>query len=131
MLQSGLIERVLVNFGLTDSTSSTVTPAADILAPHMSIAPFEEHFKYCSVLGKVMYLSLSTRCELSLANHRCSRFSIDPRMPHSVALKRIGRYLLGTRDKGMIIRPTKDLTLDCHADADFAGLFTSSNPYDP
>ena len=31
----------------------------------------------------------------------------------------------------MIIRPTKDLTLDCYADADFAGLFSSSDPDDP
>ena len=52
-------------------------------------------------------------------------------MPHDVALKRIGRYLLGSRDKGMIVRPTKDLTLDCYADADFAGLFSTSDPDDP
>ena len=131
MLQSRLIERVLVDFGLTDLTSLKVTPAADILAPHKSSAPFEEHFNYCSVLGKVMYLSSNTRCELFLANHQCSGLSIDPCMPHGVAHKRFGRCLLGTRDKGMIIRPTKDLTLDCYVDADFAGLFTSSDPHDP
>jgi hypothetical protein len=78
-----------------------------------------------------MYLSSNTRCELSVSNHQCARFSVDPRVPHGVALKRIGRYLLGTRDKGMIILPTTDLTLDCYADADFAGLFSSSDPNDP
>ena len=78
-----------------------------------------------------MYLSSNTRLEISLANHQCARFSNDPRIPHGVALKRIGRYLLGTRDKGMIVRPTKDLTLDCYADADFAGLFSTSDPDDP
>jgi hypothetical protein len=31
----------------------------------------------------------------------------------------------------MIIRPTKDITLDCYADADFAGLFSTSDPDDP
>lgn len=132
MLQTGLIERVLVDFGLTeDSTSSKVTPATEILAPHKSSSPLDELFNYCSVFGKVMYLSSNSRCKLSLANHQSSRFSIDPRTPHGVALKRIGRYLFGTRNKGMIIRPTKDLTLDCYADADFAGLFTSSDPHDP
>ncbi len=78
-----------------------------------------------------MYLSSNTRLEISLANHQCARFSNDPRMPHGTALKRIGRYLLGTRDKGMIVRPSKDLTLDCYADADFAGLFSTSDPDDP
>jgi hypothetical protein len=47
-------------------------------------------------------------------------------------LKRIERYLLGSREKGMIICPTKDLTLDCYADAEnFAGLFSTSDPDDP
>ena len=31
----------------------------------------------------------------------------------------------------MIIKPSKDLTLDCYADADFCGLFSSSDPDDP
>ena len=31
----------------------------------------------------------------------------------------------------MIIKPTKDMTLDCYADADFAGLFSTSDPEDP
>jgi hypothetical protein len=78
-----------------------------------------------------MYVSANTRCELSFANHQCARFSINPRKQHGTALKRIGRYLLGTKDRGTIIHPTDDLVLNCYADADFAGLFTSSNPEDP
>ena len=31
----------------------------------------------------------------------------------------------------MIIKPSKDLTLDCYADADVCGLFSSSDPNDP
>ena len=131
MLQTGLIERVLTDLSLSDSSSSKTTPSSDILGPHKDSPPFNHIFNYRSVVGKVMYLSSNTRCELSVSNHQCARFSIDPRLPHGVALKRIGRYLLGTRDKGMIIRPTTDLTLDCYADADFAGLFSSSDPNDP
>ena len=131
MVQTGLIERILVDLGLTESTSFKITPASEILAPHKSSSPFDESFNYRSVLGKVMYLTSDTRCGISLANHQCARFSIDPRSPHGIAVKRIGRYLLGTCDKGMIVRPTKDFTLDCYADADFAGLFFSSDPTDP
>lgn len=131
MSQTGLIERIIADFGLSDSTSSKLTPAAEVLGSFKSSPPFEEAFNYRSVLGKILYVSSNTRCEITLANHQCARFSIDPRSPHGVALKRIGRYLLGTRDKGMIIKPTKDLTLDCYADADFAGLFSTSDPDDP
>jgi hypothetical protein len=131
MSQTGLIERILVDFGLTDSASTKITPAAEILGPFKASPPLEDTYNYRSVLGKILYVSSNTRCEITLANHQCARFSIDPRTPHGVALKRIGRYLLGTREKGMIIRPTKDLTLDCFADADFAGLFSTSDPDDP
>ena len=131
LAQTGLIKRILVDFGLTDSASTKVTPVAEILGAHKASAPFEDSYNYRSVIGKIMYLSSNTRLEISLANHQCARFSNDPRTPHGVALKRIGRYLLGTRDKGMIVKPSKDLTLDCYADADFAGLFSSSDPDDP
>ena len=131
LCQTGLVERILVDFGLTDSTSIKVTPVSEILGPFKSSAPFQDSFNYRSVVGKIMYLSSNTRCEITVANHQCARFSHDPRTPHGVALKRIGRYLLGSRDKGMIVRPTKDLTLDCYADADYAGLFSTSDPDDP
>ena len=131
MSQTGLIECILTDLGLKDSASSKITPAADILGPFKARPPFEETFNYWSVLGKILYVSSNTRCEITLANHQCARFSIDPRSPHGVALRQIGRYHLGSRKKGMIIKPTKDLTLDCYADADFAGLFSTSDPDDP
>ena len=78
-----------------------------------------------------MYLSANTRGELSFANHQCARFAVDPREPHATAIKRIGRYLIGTRDKGTIIRKSNELNLTCYADADFAGMFSVTNPDDP
>jgi hypothetical protein len=79
----------------------------------------------------MMYLSTNTRPDIAFANHQCARWSIDPREPHGVAIKQIGKYLLKTRKQGMIMKPTKDLTLDCFADADFAGMFKRSDPDDP
>jgi len=46
-------------------------------------------------------------------------------------LKRIARYLKGTREKGMWIRPTKDCQLDLFVDADFAGLWNIQEADDP
>jgi hypothetical protein len=126
-----MIERILVDLGLSDSASSKPTPAEGILAHHKSSPPIQEQFNYCSVLGKIMCLSSNTRCDLSFANYQCARFSTDPRAPHGIAIKRIGQYLLGTRDRGTIIKLSRDLSLNCYADADFAGMFTSSDPNDP
>jgi hypothetical protein len=47
------------------------------------------------------------------------------------ALKRIGCYLKGTLDKGLILTPSDDLKIDCYPDADFAGLWNRDNKNDP
>eukprot|EP00957_Ditylum_brightwellii_P020188 1522902-Ditylum_brightwellii.AAC.1 len=58
----------------------------------------------------------------------CARFQSDPRTPHINAVKRIGRYLLHTRDKGLTLLPNLDLTkIDCYGDADFAGAYAKEN----
>jgi hypothetical protein len=45
----------------------------------------------------------------------------EPKKSHGEAVKRIGRYLLETRDKGLIIKPDHEKGLECYVDADFAG----------
>ena len=47
------------------------------------------------------------------------------------AVKRICRYLQGAITKGLILKPSKQLTVDCFVDADFAGQWNVENPEDP
>jgi hypothetical protein len=54
--------------------------------------------------------------------------SLFPKQSHGRAIKQIVRYLKGTRTRGLIMRPTAALTLDCYVDADFAGLWGSEDP---
>ena len=56
-----------------------------------------------------------------MATHQCARFSIRPMRSHEIAVMRIGRYLLGTKDRGMIYRPDSKRGLEIFVDADFAG----------
>ena len=46
-------------------------------------------------------------------------------------MKRICRYLQGTKDNGLVFNPSKKLMVDCYADADFAGLWGHEDPQDP
>jgi hypothetical protein len=46
-------------------------------------------------------------------------------------VKRIGRYLLSTRDKGILFEPDHTAGLDCYVDADFAGLYGYEDEQDP
>jgi hypothetical protein len=66
------------------------------------------------------YLEKSTRPDISYAVHQCARFASDPKTEHSKAVRWIGKYLLATRDKGIILKPQEE-SFDCYVDADFSG----------
>ena len=46
-------------------------------------------------------------------------------------MKMICRYLQGTKDKGLVLNPSKKLVVRCYADADFAGIWGHENPLEP
>ena len=77
-------------------------------------------FHYRSVIGKLNFLEKSTRPDISNSMHQCIRFTEHPKICHAEAVKRIGRYLLGTCDKGLIINPRNPWLFDCWVDIDYA-----------
>ena len=77
-------------------------------------------FHYHSVIGKLNLLEKSTRPDISVSVHQCARFSERPLHSHAEAVKRIGRYLLATKDKGFLIHPNQHKLFDCWVDANFS-----------
>ncbi len=69
--------------------------------------------------------------DIAFATHQCTRYTFAPKQSHEDALKRIGRYLKGTLDKGLILNPSDELKIDCYPDADFAGLWNRDNINNP
>ena len=132
LLQTGLIDKILVATQL-DECNLKFTPADKVpLDKDENGDPCREEWDYRSIVGMLLYLAGSTRPDISYAVHQCARFSHQPRASHEVGVKHIVRYLKGTRDKGLIMKPTSDnLKLDLFADADFAGLFASEDKLDP
>ena len=90
---------------------------------------FDNSFNYRRVIGKLLYLEKSTRPELAYAVHQCARFCNDPRKSHGEALKRIGRYLITTAEKGMIINPNGN-SFECWVDASHAADWKKENAMD-
>ena len=45
---------------------------------------------------------------------------MEPKQSHERAVKHIVRYLLDTKDKGIIYKPDISKVLECYVDADFA-----------
>jgi hypothetical protein len=129
--QTGLIDRIIAALNLDETFTKRYTPATTVLGSDKDGTGPTFEFNYRSVVGMLMYLANNTRPELCFAVHQCARFSANPRLIHEKALKHIGRYLLATRDKGIYVRTSGDLSLDCFVDADFAGLWNTEPASDP
>ena len=43
-------------------------------------------------------------------------------------MKRICRFIQGTKDNGLVFNPSKKLVMDCYDDADYAGLWGYVDP---
>ena len=123
LTQPHLIDSILKDLRLDGDNVNpkhTPGPVHKRLFRHPESEPFDDHFHFRRVVGKLNYLEKSTRPDISCQVHMCARFSADPKREHGEALKWLGRYLAGTRDKGLIISP-KSQSFDCYVDADFAG----------
>lgn len=103
MTQSGLIESVLQDLNLLHDSKMKDTPSLGILYPDKDGVPRQYSWNYCSVIGKLNYIAQNTQPDISFAVHQCARYSANLTALHELAVKRIGRYLLATRDKGLIL----------------------------
>jgi hypothetical protein len=131
LTQKGLIDKVLRTVGL-DASSKKKTPASSTpLGTDAEGEPFTESWKYSSVVGMLLYLSSNSRPDIQFAVHQCARFTHCPKKSHAEAVKRICRYLQGTREKGLIFNLEQEMKLDCYVDADFAGLWRYEDDQDP
>ena len=131
LTQTGLTKRVVEALGV-ETLPIVQTPAAyGALPADKDGDPPQGTYNYASVVGMLQYLQAHSRPDITFAVSQCARYVHNPRRSHEIALERIGQYLRGTMDRGMIIQPTNQLQLDCFVDADFAGLWGYENKNDP
>lgn len=132
LVQTGLISKIISLCGLDNESNQHKSPSNTILQDDPSDLPREHTWNYRAMIGMLTYLSTSTRPDIAFSVHQCARFSISPKRSHELAVRRIVRYLKGTRDKGYILRPSPThRNLDCYVDADFAGLWSPTSSHDP
>ena len=90
------------------------------------------HIQIFYLMGMLLYLASITSPYISYTVHQCAQFSHDPKASHKIGLKHIARYLNGTRDKGLIMKPEiQDLKSYLFVDEEFAELFGSEEKIDP
>ena len=119
--QPFLIDRI-IQAAKMEGANPVKTPAekGSLLFKDKDGAPRKTDWNYRSLVGMLSYLT-GTRPDILFAVHNCARFSTDPKLSHEKAIKRIVKYLIGTKDKGIILNPELSKGVECFVDAGFAG----------
>jgi len=109
-------------FGMQDCkpVSTPIDPSTQLEAASSEDLPVDQE-KYQSVIGSLMYLSVSTRPDISFAVGNLARFSAKPTKAHWNALKRVVRYLKGTVEYGLKYVRNDHEECSGYSDADWAG----------
>ena len=128
--QPHLIERILEALSLNDDAKMHDTPANTILHKDKDGKKRVQQWNYRSVVGMLSYLSATTRPDILFAVHQCARFCSSPMRSHEEAVKRIGRYLKRTKNKGIIFKFDASKGIEVFVDADFAGSWFSFNSHE-
>jgi hypothetical protein len=125
--QPQLIDSILDDLNLDEKSNIRDIPelSTKIMQPFQNSQLHSEEWHYRSVIGKLNYLEKASRPDIAYAVHQCARFSESPRVEHTKAVKLIGRYLLGTRDRGTEMTPTNK-SFEVYSDADFSGNWDAS-----
>ena len=131
MTQKGLIDKVIRYTGLTEASIKHTPAAIEPVGTDPDGDPFDEEWNYAACIGMLLYLSSNSRPDIQYAVHNCARFTHSPKKSHGVAAKRIVRYLLKTRDKGILFTPDTKEGLDSWVDSDFVGLYSCEDHQDP
>lgn len=131
LTQTGLIEKVIRFTGMSGASSKSTPAAEQPLGSDLDGDPFDEEWAYNAAVGMLLFISSNTRPDIQFAVHQVARFSHNPKRSHGQALKRIIRYLIETKDRGLCFKPDLTQGLDCWVDADFAGMYGYEDEQDP
>ena len=120
--QTFLIQRIIDLLGLEGDSvhNSKPTPAVrPLLHKDIKGEQRKNRWNYRKAIGMLTYLQGTTRPDISMA------------LCHERAVKRIVRYFLGTKDKGLVFKADHKRGLECFVDTDFAGGWNKEDPGNP
>jgi Reverse transcriptase (RNA-dependent DNA polymerase) len=118
LTQSAYAQRILEKHGMQNCNHvSTPFDNKTILKSTEEIYDVED---YQRKLGALQYLAIFTRPDLSFAQSELATYATKPGRQQHEAIKRLLRYLKGTRDYSLFFDGSKDMTPVGYADSDFA-----------
>ena len=117
MCQRRYVDGILKRFGMGDCKAmvSPVDVSSRLISSGVATktsAPFRE------AVGALMHLTTATRPDIAYAVSYVSRFMENPQEEHWVAVKRIFRYLQGTKTHGLCYKSSDKIDFRGYSDAD-------------
>ena len=113
---------LLERFGMENAKSvkTPVSCGSQLVKARDSDKPANQTL-YQSAVGCLLYLSTRTRPDIAYAVNNVAKYCSNPTEEHWTAVKRILRYVKGTRDLGLLY--TNDEPKECvgYSDADWGG----------
>lgn len=84
--------------------------------------------EYQSIIGALMYLSVTTRPDIMHTISKLSQFNTDPHIEHMHAAKHVLRYLKSTQDLCLLYKRS-NLNVTGFTDADWGGSTIDRKSY--
>uniref|UniRef100_A0AAV1UC10 Polyprotein n=1 Tax=Peronospora matthiolae TaxID=2874970 RepID=A0AAV1UC10_9STRA len=114
------VNDILKRFDLHEckATASPVYLSTRLVASSEAVkidVPFRE------AMGALMHLTTATRSDIAYAVGYVSRYMENPQQERWTAVKRIFRYLQGTKSQGLRFQPSDKIDFCGYSDADWAG----------
>lgn len=128
LTQSKYIVGILERFGMEDS-KPVATPMEGTFSyedrVELDCSGKQEgimtNVPYREAIGSLMYLMIGTRPDLAFCVGKLSQFCEAPKERHWVAVKRVLRYVSGTRTHGILFDGSKSIEAHGFSDSDWAG----------
>jgi hypothetical protein len=122
LCQSAYADKLLEHNGMKDCNPALSPMEARLKLSKVSNTPATDATEYRRIIGALRYL-IHTRPDLAFSVGYLSRFMEKPHEEHVVAVKRVLRYVAGTRSHGLLYARDKNcaLKLTGYSYADMAG----------
>jgi hypothetical protein len=118
--QEKYIREMLKKFGMTDCKPVSTPMQTSCKLSKDDDSKDADQRQYRSMIGSLLYVTTS-RPDVMQEVGQVARFQEAPKESHVLAVKRIFRYLKGTKEFGLWYPKGKDLSLVAYTDADWAG----------
>jgi hypothetical protein len=99
LCQPGLIDKIIKFCGLENESNKHLMLADKILKESDGMEePRQHQWSYRQAIGILNNIAASSYPDITFAVHQCARFNPNPIYHRKIAVRRIVRYLTGTRD---------------------------------